>query len=113
MQNAGGRGGSGPSAAASCRLVRDQAARCLRDGIGIDAFRPCLLKKCREPFEQHIGGVLAGHRQQPLAEQRVLMSRAAQFDVERLLDVVGMSFLDHQHGALARAERAISSGTSG
>ena len=45
-------------------------------------------------------------RQAALAEHAGLDVGAAQLDVDLLLDVVGRAFLDHQHGALAGAERA-------
>ena len=43
---------------------------------------------------------------QPLPSTRVCDVGTAQLHVERLLDVFGLAFLDHQHGALAGAEAA-------
>ena len=63
-------------------------------------------EECRKAFEQHVGGVLAGLGQRPLAEYARRDVGAAQLDVDRLLDVFGMAFLDDEHGALAGTERA-------
>ena len=104
MQKAGGRGGRGPSAAAAFALWAMSPRAFSRDCVGINAARFCILQERREAFEQHIGGVFAGARQRALAEHAGVDVGAAQFDVDRLLDVVGKAFLDHQHGALAGAE---------
>ena len=87
-------------------FVRDQAARFFRHAVGVEAVRPGVLQKRREAFQQHVGGIFAGLRQRPLAEHAGLHVGAAQFDVDRLLDVIGIAFLDHQHRMLAGAEFA-------
>ena len=99
VQNAGGRGGKRAERGGGFCLVRDQPARLFRDGVGVDAFRPRLLQERSQTFEQHIGGIFAGLRQQALAEHAGLDVGAAQFDVDRLLDIVGIAFFDDQHGA--------------
>ena len=106
MQKAGGRGGSSAKRGGGFRFVRDQTARFFRHGVGVEALRLGVLQKGRKPFQQHLGGVFAGLRQRPLAEYAGLDVGAAQFDVDRLLDVIGMAFLDDKHGALAGAEFA-------
>src|SRR6516162_3590907 len=45
-------------------------------------------------------------RQHPLAEHAGRDAGATQLHVDRLLDVVGTAFLDHEHGAFSRAELA-------
>ena len=61
-----------------------------------------------EEFQQavghHLGGVLARHRQHVLAVELGVDVALAQDGVDRLLDVVGRTFFDDQHGALALAE---------
>ena len=52
----------------------------------------------------HAAGVFAGHRQHVLAVHPGLDVGAAQDGVDRLLDVVGLAFLDDQDGLLAGAE---------
>src|SRR6185312_17187098 len=88
----------------SCSFVSEQPARGFRYCVGINAFRPCFLEKCREAFEQYIGGVFTGVRQQPFAKHPGIDVRPAQLDVDGLLDIVGIAFLDNEHGALAGAE---------
>ena len=59
-----------------------------------------------EPVDQRLRRVFAGARQAVLAVHAGLDVGAAQLGVDRLLDIVGRALLDHQHRALARAERA-------
>ncbi len=106
VQKAGGRGGRSAKRGGGFRFVRDQGARFVRDGIGIEALRLGLLEECRQAFEQHVGGVFAGLRQRAFAEHAGLQVGAAQFDVDRLLDVIGIAFLDDEDAALAGAEAA-------
>ena len=88
------------------RLVRDEPARLLRDGFGVEAVRPRRLQEGGEALQQHFRRIFAGLRQRPLAEHLGLDVGAAQLDVDRLLDVVGVAFLDDQDRALAGAEFA-------
>ncbi len=73
-----------------------------RQRSGIDG--QVLLDEARQALRHHLGRVLAGAGQQVLAVQRGGDAGAAQQRGEFLLDVLGLAFLDHQHGALALAE---------
>jgi len=97
VQNDGGRGGRCPNA--------DQTARLLGNCIGVDPCGTRDLQEAGNPFEQHVGRVFARLRQRTLAVDLGLDVGAAQFDVDCLLDVVGETFLDDEHGAFCRAER--------
>ena len=109
------------AAGAEGRRARRQRARarrrlspCARSGRApfratVSASMPCGCAACRKaarPSSSTSDGVFAGLRQQVLAVHLGLDVGAAQLDVDRLLDVVGLAFLDHQHGALAGAEFA-------
>jgi hypothetical protein len=77
---------------------------------------PAGLVSARKPGEagdQHVGRVFARLGQEALAVDRVWMSARRKLRVDRLLDIVGIAFLDDQHGALAGAELAHLLGTSG
>ena len=95
----------GPKRGGSFRLVREQAARLLGDGIDVEARGSCRLQEGGKPVEQHVGGVFACLRQRSLAVDLGLNVGAAQLDVHRLLDVVREAFLDDEHGAFGCAER--------
>ncbi len=82
------------------------SAHVFADRVGVDAGRPRGGEEHRKAFEHHVGGVLAGLGQRPFAEYARRDVGAAQLDVDRLLDIVGMAFLDDEHGALTNAERA-------
>ena len=105
VQKVGGRAGRSPSEAAAAALCAEHLLHARGDRVGVDAGRPRLAQERREPVEQHVRGVVAGLRQRALAEDAGLDVGAAQLDVDLLLDVVGRAFLDHQHRALAGAER--------
>ena len=106
VQNVGGRTGNSPTAASAAGLC---AAICFCRATIAAASTPAGLRlgeEAGEAVEQHVGGVFAGLRQHALAVDAGLDVGAAQLGVDRLLDVVGIAFLDHQHGALAGAELA-------
>ena len=63
-------------------------------------------RNAAKPVEHDVRRVVAGLRQRALAVDAGLDVGAAQLDIDLLLDVVGRAFLDHQHRALAGAERA-------
>jgi hypothetical protein len=88
------------------RLAREQALGARGDRIGIDARRRRLGDEAGQRVELHLGGVFARARQRALAEHARRHVGAAQLHVDRLLDIIGTSLLDHEHGALARAEFA-------
>ncbi len=94
-----------PSAAAAFGLCASMPRALLGNGIDVEPAGRAACRKRGEPVEQHVGGVFAGLGQRALAVDLRLDVGAAQFDVDRLLDVVGEAFLDDQHGALAGAER--------
>ena len=62
------------------------------------------LEEGLDALHQHASCVVAAHRQAILAGHPGLYVLAAQRRVYRLLEIVGMTFLDHQHCALALAE---------
>ena len=62
------------------------------------------LQKLRQTTRHHLGRVLAGRRQHVLAVQRRLDVAAAQQSGQLLLDVLGLPFFHHQHGAFADAK---------
>ena len=57
-----------------------------------------------EAVAHHAAGVLARHRQHALARDAGLHVGAAQDRVDRLLDEIGLSFLDHEDRVLALRE---------
>src|SRR6185437_1961791 len=59
-----------------------------------------------KPVEQHLGGVFARARQRALAEHTRRHVGTAELYIDRLLDIIGTSLLDHENGALSRAELA-------
>ncbi len=88
------------------RLAREQALGARGDRIGVDARGPRLGDEAGKRVEQHLGGIFARARQRALAEHARRHVGAAQLHVDRLLDIIGTSLLDHEHGALSRAELA-------
>src|SRR5262245_66352346 len=70
-------------------LVRDKAARLFGDCVGIDAIRFRVLKKGWKAFEQNVGRVFAYFWQRAFTKHTRNDAGAAQFQLDRLLDVVG------------------------
>ena len=106
VQKFGGRAGMSPTAAiapglwASIRLARAASSSAsMPDG----ARR---VQERGEPVEHRLRGVFAGLGRQSLPSTRVWMSARRNSVLIACLDVVGIAFLDHQHGALADAELA-------
>ena len=58
-----------------------------------------------DAVEHHLAGIFAGHRQRFLADELRAAAGLVQHRGKRLLDVVGLAFLDDQDGVLAFAER--------
>src|SRR4029453_2706505 len=85
VQKFGGRAGMSPTAAMAAVLC---ASMLLARAAIASASMPagCVSVALSEHASRHVG--------------------AAQLHIDRLLDVVGTAFLDHQHGAFSRAELA-------
>ena len=106
VQKAGGRAGRSPRPAAALgRWPRMSRTLATIASVSMPAGRTCG-EEGREAVEHDLGGVFAGLGERPLAEHAGRDVGAAQLHVDRLLDVFGMAFLDHEHGALAGAEAA-------
>ena len=58
-----------------------------------------------DAVQHDLAGIFAGHRQMFLADDPGAAAGLVQHRGHRLLDVVGLAFLDHQHRILAFAER--------
>src|SRR4051794_38465130 len=84
--------------------VRQHSARALRYSMGVETCWFCFSDKSRQTVDQHIGGVFSRFRQRPFAENARLNIGAAEFNVDCLLDVVGIALLHDQYCALAEAE---------
>ena len=86
--------------------IRSRARRSA-DRVGVESARPCAsARNAARPFSRTSEVYSPACGSAPLPMHARLHVGAAQFDIDRLLDVVGMAFLDHQHGALAGAEFA-------
>jgi hypothetical protein len=79
----------------------------------VSKLRQHLVQPGGQAGGDHFHGVLAAHGQQVLAVQGRLDVAPAQQGGDLLLDVLGLAFFQHQHGALAAQKFAIWSGTSG
>jgi hypothetical protein len=111
VQNPAGRIGKRPASA--CTLSRARAAPCarLRASAGPSrnrtASRTPGAHSAQERLDaalENLAGVFARARQHLLADHLGLELRLMQHHVEVLLDVLRLTLLDHQHGALAGAE---------
>ncbi len=88
------------------RLVRDQRPRFGRQAVAVEALRLGGLQEGGQALQQHVGRIFAGLRQRAFAVDLGLDIGAAQFDIDRVLDIGRVAFLHHQHGALCGAELA-------
>ena len=86
--------------------MREHAFHASCNRIGVDVRGPYLGEERRKCVEQHLGCVLARAREHPLAEHAGRNVGAPQLHVDRLLDVIGTAFFDHEHGAFSRTELA-------
>ncbi len=107
VQKAGGRAGRSPKRRRGLGTMADDVAHLGHDRIGVDAGRAALrARNAARPSSSTSEVYSPALGERSLAEHAGLDVGAAQLHVHRLLDVFGMAFLDHQHGALAGAERA-------
>ena len=106
VQKVGGRGGSSPTAAAPASLWARSARTRAATASASNPWGRVACEEAGEPGQQNVGLVFAALGQHVLAEHAGRQAGAAQLHVDGLLDVVRETLLDHQHGALAGAERA-------
>src|SRR3984957_7871243 len=86
------------------RLMSEHLFGARRNGIGVNPRWSRLLQKRRNATQKYFRSVAATARQTSLPENARRNVGPAQDDVDLLLDVVGRTFLHHQHGALGGAE---------
>ena len=86
------------------RLMGEHLFRICGHRIGINSGWTRLLQERRDAAQKYFRRVITAARQASLPEDARRNVGAAQDDIDLLLDVVGRTFLDHQHGALADAE---------
>ena len=70
----------------------------------LQRFGAVAAQEFAQALAHDLGGVLAGHGQHVLARELRGDAGLAQHRVQVLLDVVGLAFLEQQHGALVAAE---------
>ena len=105
VQKPGGRGGTMSASALTRRVVLHRRTIGARAASVAKPTGSLAAKNARRPASMTSGGVFAGHRQHVLAGKRGVDVGAPQDRVDRLLDEIRLAFLDHQHRALADAER--------
>ena len=106
VQKAGGRAGRSPKPAAALgRWPTMSRTLATIASVSMPAGRTSA-RKAASPSSSTSAVYSPALGSGPLPSTRVCDVGAAQLHVHRLLDVFGMAFLDHEHGALAGAEAA-------